>query len=245
MFALGASLEEARRRRGISLGEVEAATHIRPRYLRALEEERFEVLPGDAYVRGFLRTYAEFLGLDAALYLDEYKSRLAELPPRAVVPPPQAPRGALAGWFRRGPVLIGMAVVVLIAVLAWRYGGSPSPQPSQPPTANSLLSPPRPRPKSHKPARKRPAAIQPATLALEAVRGPCWVEVHLFSASGKPIYTGTLAQGGMLRFSLRRPLWLRLGDPTNLDATIAGKPVAGLPTQSANIVANRAGIRPA
>jgi cytoskeletal protein RodZ len=71
MFALGASLEEERRRQGLDLEQVEEATHIRRRYLRALEEERFELLPGDAYAKGFLRAYAEFLGLDSKLYLDE------------------------------------------------------------------------------------------------------------------------------------------------------------------------------
>jgi len=77
MFALGASLEEARRRRGLDLEQVEEATHIHRRYLRALEEERFELLPGDAYAKGFLRAYAQFLGLDANRYRDEFSARIA------------------------------------------------------------------------------------------------------------------------------------------------------------------------
>jgi cytoskeleton protein RodZ len=51
-------------RRGLELTQIEADTCIRARYLRALEDERFELLPGTAYVRGFLRTYARYLGLD-------------------------------------------------------------------------------------------------------------------------------------------------------------------------------------
>jgi uncharacterized protein DUF4115 len=82
-------------------------------------------------------------------------------------------------------------------------------------------------------------------LSLRAVRGSCWLDVRAFTASGTLIYTGTLAQGGSLRFSLRRPLWIRLGAPWNLDATIAGKPAAGLPTRTANVVVTRTDIRPA
>jgi len=82
-------------------------------------------------------------------------------------------------------------------------------------------------------------------LSLRAARGSCWLEVHAFTANGTLIYSGTLAQGGAVRFSLRRPLWIRLGAPWNLDATIAGKPAVGLPTRTANIVVTRAGIRAA
>ena len=69
MVALGASLEEERRR-GLDLEQVEQATYIGRRYLRALEEERFELLPGDAYAKGFLRAYAARPGslFDAAAY---------------------------------------------------------------------------------------------------------------------------------------------------------------------------------
>src|SRR5437762_7422528 len=75
MFELGSSLREARRRRAIEFGQAEQATKIRGKYLRALEEERFDLLPSPTYVKGFLRTYAEYLGLDGQPYVDEYNSR--------------------------------------------------------------------------------------------------------------------------------------------------------------------------
>jgi len=75
LFEIGNSLREARVRRGIEFAQAELATKIRGKYLRALEEEHFEVLPAETYVKGFLRTYAEYLGLDGQLYVDEYNSR--------------------------------------------------------------------------------------------------------------------------------------------------------------------------
>ena len=75
MFEIGSSLQEARLRQGVDLNEAEAATKIRAKYLRALEDERFEILPAQTYVKGFLRAYADYLGLDGQLYVDEFNSR--------------------------------------------------------------------------------------------------------------------------------------------------------------------------
>ena len=75
MFEIGNSLREARLRQGLDLARVEDDTKIRARYLQALEDERFDVLPAETYVKGFLRTYAEYLGLDGQLYVDEFNSR--------------------------------------------------------------------------------------------------------------------------------------------------------------------------
>ena len=61
--------------RGVDFAQAELATKIRAKYLRALEDERFEQLPSQTYVKGFLRTYADYLGLDGQLYVDEYNSR--------------------------------------------------------------------------------------------------------------------------------------------------------------------------
>ncbi|MGH3062528.1 MAG: helix-turn-helix domain-containing protein, partial [Gaiellaceae bacterium] len=75
MFEIGNSLREARLRQGLEFPRIETETKIRGKYLRALEEEQFEVLPGETYVKGFLRTYADYLGLEGQLYVDEYNSR--------------------------------------------------------------------------------------------------------------------------------------------------------------------------
>src|SRR6266513_3843150 len=75
MFEIGNSLREARLRQGLEFPEVEHATKVRSKYLRALEDEQFDILPAQTYIKGFLRTYAEYLGLDGQLYVDEYNSR--------------------------------------------------------------------------------------------------------------------------------------------------------------------------
>ena len=62
MFDIGSSLREARLRQDLDFPELEERTKIRPKYLRALEDEQFEILPAPTYVRGFLRSYAEASG---------------------------------------------------------------------------------------------------------------------------------------------------------------------------------------
>src|SRR6478609_7108350 len=75
MPEIGETLRETRMRRRIDMTEVEAATKIRAKYLRALENEEWDLLPGPTFVRSFLRTYAQALGLDDKAIVDEYRLR--------------------------------------------------------------------------------------------------------------------------------------------------------------------------
>src|SRR6266540_4348521 len=102
MFEIGTSLREARLRKGLELPQIESATKIRGKYLLALEEEQFAQLPAQTYVKGFLRTYADYLGLDGQLYVDEFNSRYGvgdEEPPAPVRRTAQArSRRRVQGW---------------------------------------------------------------------------------------------------------------------------------------------------
>jgi cytoskeleton protein RodZ len=91
MDEIGSQLREARMRMRIDTGEVELRTKIRAKYLRAMENEEWDLLPGEVYVRSFLRTYADFLGLDSRALLDEFRRRYEK--PSDHEPPPIAPPG--------------------------------------------------------------------------------------------------------------------------------------------------------
>src|SRR5947208_16988854 len=75
MADIGTTLREARMRARIDISEVEAATKIRAKYLRAIENEEWDLLPGPVYAKSFLRTYGDFLGLDTRMLVDEYRRR--------------------------------------------------------------------------------------------------------------------------------------------------------------------------
>jgi cytoskeleton protein RodZ len=131
MAEIGETLREARMRRRIDMTDVEAATKIRGKYLRALENEEWELLPGPTFVKTFLRTYAEYLGLDARLLVEEYRQRY-ERPSTQDLTPFTATRGLGRPGRRRrarlvalGPPMVVLAGVVLL--LAALYGLSKLP----------------------------------------------------------------------------------------------------------------------
>lgn len=116
---IGATLRDARRRLGIEVKEAEARTKIRARYLRALENEQWETLPGPAYIRGFLRTYGQMLGVDGEMLADEYRRRYEEpVAPAAPGSEPLLTERRRPGERppSRGP-LIGAVAVGLVALL--------------------------------------------------------------------------------------------------------------------------------
>ena len=125
MPEIGATLREARMRARIDISEIEAETKIRAKYLRALENEEWGLLPGPAYVRSFLRTYAEALDLDAKLLLEEYKLR-HERPSDHDLMPIGAPRRLGRGSRGGGPlrpqreprrIPVGLVVGVIVVLL--------------------------------------------------------------------------------------------------------------------------------
>ena len=228
MFEIGSSLREARMRRGLELSQVERDTRIRPRYLMALEEEQFDVLPGPAYTRGFLRTYADYLGLDAQRFIDEYNSRFApEEEPAGTAPVRiQRPR-RLTRW------LVLVPIAVILALIGWQATrGSPHHKTAPPrPTTTQIVKQLKVAP---------PSKPKIARLSLVASRGSCWVEVRRISASGPIVLLRTLEQGETTRVNGVR-LWVRFGAPWNVDATVNGKAVQ-LPSALGNVVVTARGI---
>jgi cytoskeleton protein RodZ len=130
MPEIGATLREARMRARIDISEIEAETKIRAKYLRALENEEWGLLPGPAYVRSFLRTYAEALDLDAKGLLEEYKLRHERPSDHDLMPIGSTRRrggggrgGGGGGGRHREPrgvpraLVVGVVVVLLLAAL--------------------------------------------------------------------------------------------------------------------------------
>jgi cytoskeleton protein RodZ len=246
VFEIGTSLREARLRQGIDLPRVEADTKIRAKYLRALEDEKFDVLPAETYVKGFLRTYAEYLGLDGQLYVDEFNSRFAAAE-EPVLPAASSRR------VRPRPVesnfvvvaLAGIVAVTVLVVVAWRFSSGETP------TDNSIL----PNAATTQPASaEAPATTQETTptepgteqalarLVLTAARGDCWVQVRAGSVSGRLLFEGTLEQGQAKRFTRKR-LWLEVGAPSNLNVQLNGRRVQSFPQGPAIVLVTAKGVR--
>jgi len=138
MPEIGATLRDARMRAHIDVSEIEAQTKIRAKYLRALENEEWDLLPGPTYVKSFLRTYAQALGLDSKVLLEEYRAsheRLSENDLQPIVPPArrhrnrerQMPSRLSSGGFIAAVVVLLLVIGLIILGLAAGGGGGNTP----------------------------------------------------------------------------------------------------------------------
>jgi cytoskeletal protein RodZ len=250
MFEIGGSLREARLKRNLTPADVQKAIRIRDRYLQALEEERWELLPGDAYVKGFLRTYADFLGLDGNLYVEEYNSRFARPDEAQLVPERFARSGTRFGGvgFLRPLIVVAVIVAIVAGLAAWQLSGSNDkqavPPPSTTPTTTASHHSTKPKKKQHK--QHVSTGALPTTAVVVASRGNSWLWVRSGNANGPTVYQGTLLQGKTLPVNLKNgPVWIRIGDPTSIDVRLGGRLAHGLPTQVGNVLLTRRGISPA
>jgi hypothetical protein len=214
VFEIGNSLREARIRRELDFAQAEVATKIRAKYLRALEDEQFEILPAETYVKGFLRTYAEYLGLDGQLYVDEFNSRFVsgdDHEPRvrrSAARPPRRSRHIGTSLFVIA--LAAVAVVIVVVIAAWKNGGSEGPATTT--TTAAVSTPPGPQ-------------KAPALLTLRPLRGSTHVIAHAGSATGKVVFDGTLSAGDHAVAIDGVRLWVSIDAPENLTIEVLGKPV--------------------
>jgi cytoskeletal protein RodZ len=243
MFDIGASLREARTRRGLSLDDVTAGLRIRERYVTALEEEHWELMPGEAYAKGFLRMYAEFLGLDGGLYVDEYNERVAAHQDQALVLESLAPAKGKSRLLTR--TIVGVvAVGALVAALNAFGSGAPTSSHVQADLSNVANA--APAKKVAAPARvaRRVAPSKPAVALIRAVTSSSWLSVRLGGANGKEIFRGFLNQGHELTYDLHENVWLRIGRPQALAIRIGGNLIRGLPANTpANLLLTPDGPR--
>jgi cytoskeleton protein RodZ len=136
MAEIGATLRAARMSARIDVSEIEAQTKIRAKYLRALENEEWDLLPGPTFVRSFLRTYAQALGLDAKALVEEYRlnyERPSEAALEPIVSTPRSnpqKRGRVPARPSRGYLallgVVGVVIVLLLVGLLSEGGGSGS-----------------------------------------------------------------------------------------------------------------------
>jgi hypothetical protein len=234
-------------RRGLDIADCERETKIRGKYLRALEEEEFGMLPDPAYVKGFLRAYGDFLDVDPQLLLDEYASRFEPVPDthhEAHPSPPRrtgtrnsrmaqlssAPRAPRRSRRRRrgGLPLLALAIgaAVAVGVIVWLgSGGSGSSAGEQ-----SLVEAPVP----------TAAGVR---LAVTGLGGSSSLEVRRNGAGGAVLYRGTVRDGQRQTFAGRRRLWVRVGSGARVQVLVDGRPVA--PRGGQAYWVSHAGIAPA
>jgi cytoskeleton protein RodZ len=207
---IGDTLSEARTRRGVDLDEVHAATGIRPRYLRAIEQEDWDGLPEEFYARSFIRKYAVFLDLDPEPLVAEYRRQRGTTggPGGALTSPfagtttsrraealrRRRARQGVYAWL--GGIAALVVIVVVVILLASGGGGGGTKETSGGGATNGAKSPKQhaqPKNEGQGKSHTKPSANSSVSLKIEPT-AEVWACV--LDAKGKPLVAGaTLAEG--------------------------------------------------
>jgi cytoskeleton protein RodZ len=221
MPEIGPTLREARMRARIDITEVEQATKIRAKYLRALENEEWSLLPGPTFIKSFLREYADFLGLDSRTLVEEYKLRYDRPSEHELTPlSPRLGRdrrggtGPSYGGPRVAPrwLIVGGALVTILALLALIGsigGGGDDGAGSSGSTSTSMNRTTRTRPART----RRPVAPVTPTQASVRIVPTGTVYVCLVDGGGRVLIPGSqFAAGQQVPVYRARKLRLTLGN---------------------------------
>jgi hypothetical protein len=241
MASIGTTLREERIRLGLGIDQIEADTKIRAKYLMALEDERFEALPGTAYARAFLRDYAEQLGLDPQELVNRLNAVVGleddvVLAPRRAVAP-----GPILGRWQW--VALGSAIVLVVALLAFAAysvfgggsGGTAAGAAIGRNAGTDLAS-------AATTTGPRQPHLTTSRFAFRAGPGNTWLEVREGSATGKVLYAHVLAAGHHIRV-LGRKLWVKAGAPWNLSVKADGQPLKVPSNATGHLLVTRSDVR--
>jgi cytoskeleton protein RodZ len=226
---LGNRLRQAREARGAPLHEVEWATKIKAAYLEALEEENFRLIPGAVYVRGFLRTYANYLGIDPEPLIDEYNQ--ADETSAEIISTRSAVLTDKRPLVVTPAMIVGVALVLLLGVfglyvktqfdryqasLAATSQGTPHPSMLSPAPSPVALPTPSPTPP--------PKAAANLQVVLKVVNGPAWIRVDVDGKPSTETDVGKLYQpGAVLTFTANQTVRVISGRASNTSITLNGK----------------------
>lgn len=247
MFEIGDSLKEARLRRSLDLVDVEHDTKIRSKYIAALEQEDFQVLPGPAYAKGFLRTYATYLGLDGQVFVDEYNARhIAEDDSEYVQarPLPSAPTS------RRTPSLrlVGGLSLIAIVIFTGAHLAAGDDRVASAPDTNVTTVAASESDASETSTTDTPETTQEtvvptrAHLVVSATGGSSWLQVRRGTASGPVMYSATLSDGATKSFDGAK-LYVTVGYPSAVRLSSGSRKLNPTSSQTTTYLVTPAAIK--
>ena len=222
----------------ISIDEVETHTKIRARYLRAIENEEWDLLPGPVYVKSFLRTYGDYLGLDSRLLVDEYKRayerptdhELRPISPRTRERERPSRRPRLPSWMPI--VLVLAAVVVALGVLGSLNTANKTPSAGGHTTSSHSSARGHHAPAHRTTTTTAPPALKPTTVKLQLVPTGT-VYICLVDGKGTKLIPGVIfSQGQTIPTETAPKLLLTLGN-ASVDMKVNGVPVKVVPSNNA------------
>jgi cytoskeletal protein RodZ len=211
MASFGENLRRERELRGVGLREIAEATKISVRFLKALEDDRVDLLPGGLFPKAFVRQYASYLGLDAERYVAEFLYIAGARPAVAPTLPPESRP------VPRGLIFFGIVVAAGVILSLKLAGGgdrtvrrvSPAPLPSAAEPTEGVAAP-------------LATAVSPDGLVLTLkAEQDCWVEVR---ADGQTVLNRVLAGGESATLEAHGQIVLSVGNAGGLAFRVNDRP---------------------
>ena len=244
---IGRVLERARKDKGLSLEEAERATKIRKRYLIGLERDDYTVLPDAVYARGFLKTYANFLGLDGTGLSQELHTRrkprrergLSYAAPQSEFERPIISPGGVPGAEKRQVsrstvvtvVIAALVIAALVGALYFVGLNVRSAAVDDAPNAERMAGPVEPRPvagdEAQEPDGPTPEEVSSGalTVGVEVEGVPAWIRV---SSDSETVFEEVARPGFSRTFEARRVVGIRAGDAGAVSVEVNGQDVGTL-----------------
>lgn len=246
MASLGQELKKAREERGVTLHDIAGSTHIGVRFLQAIENDNYDILPGGVFNRAFVRKFAKHVGMDEEQAVRMYEDQSGDADEgssrRSFTAPDYSGASAGSG---NGLLLSLVALVVLLACAYLAYEYFKAPASEENPAASTGASTtvqPTPAPAQSPTPEPVSQAAEPAAsglkLVLAAVDSDCWVKVASDADRGRE---QTLKAGETGEFTANEKFVLNLGNLPGLRMTINGRtvnPARLLPNQKGPVARN-------
>ncbi len=227
MQTVGQLLRKERENKGLSIKEIEAAISIRSLYISAIEEDNYTVIPGEVYLKGFIRNYANYLGLDGQEVVNSYRE--SQLPSPVVdetIPPKTVTTSAeklpknsdhSGKW-----MMISVLVICVIGSAWWLFGPSKSPKEPQVNTQAQQVPVIPAQPQSTQPL--SPAQTKPVSVTATYIE-PCWTSV---TADDKTIYEGIPNTKDSITWEAQKNITITVGNAGGVEIVANGQSVGKL-----------------
>jgi cytoskeletal protein RodZ len=236
---VGEILRSEREKKGLSVKEIELATSIRTIYISAIEEGNYSIITGEVYLKGFIRNYSNFLGLDGQQIVDLYRQSQNSIASTEIIPNANSSsveQQPIKETNHSNAIKWLTAGVLVLGIIGGTWWLLDSPKSIQEPKVDKQVQPapviPSQAVKEQASIPSTPVIIKPVTI-IAKYTGQCWTSV---TADNKIIYEGTPQAGETLTWTAEQNITIKAGNAGGIDIVYNGQTMGKLGTTGEVIV---------